>query len=80
MELNDDASFQLKVPRGMIAQAELRALKSQAGGFKLAHNLITQDIIDSATQRFALTVANHVTIDTLTLRRTCDRRKTMFSM
>ena len=46
LELNDDAAYQLRVPRAMNAQAELRALKPQAGSFELAHKLITQDRID----------------------------------
>ena len=49
LELNDDAHCRLRLPHGLDARAELRALRAQNGGFKLAPKLITQDLLDSAT-------------------------------
>ena len=52
LELNDDATCRLRMPHGLDARAELRALSAQNGGFKLAHELITQDLIVSGTLLF----------------------------
>ena len=41
LEQNDDAAYQLRVPRATNAQAELRAFRPQARGLKLAHKLTT---------------------------------------
>ena len=73
LELNDDAHCRLRLPHGLDARAELRALRARNGGFKLAHMLITQDLIDSAT---LFTNVNHVTLAIVTLRNTSYRRNT----
>jgi hypothetical protein len=77
-ELDEHTRYQLKVPQGLSAQAELRALRPQSGGFKLARKLIAQELIDNATWLFS--DVNLVTIDILPLPRTCYRRETTFSM
>ena len=76
VDLNDDAHCRLRLPHGLDARAELRALRAQNGGFKLAHKLITQDLIDSATLLF--TYVNHVTLVIVKLRGTSYRRNTTF--
>ena len=52
LDLNDDAHCRLRLPHGLDARAELRALRAQNRGFKFAHKLITQDLNDSATLLF----------------------------
>ena len=77
LDLNDDAHCRLRLPHGLDARAELRALRAQNGGVKLARLLITQDLIDNAT--FLLfTYVNHVTLVIVKFRGASYRRNTTF--
>ena len=46
--LDPEDNVRLVMPQGLGAAAELRQLRTQQGGFRLVHRLITDDLLDCA--------------------------------